>query len=106
MPCWKPGVPSLTNVIGAAWAYSKRTFQLRMASKRARLGKRARPSIVLGPVASVPLPHWAMSRWWMPQQEIMPSEKLRDVLVVVAAEFLRRGRASCGAGPTQRSQST
>ena len=69
-------MPSLTNVTGVAWAYSKRTFQRRMASKPPSLGKLPSPSIAAGPVASVPLPHWAMSRWWMPQQEIMPSEKL------------------------------
>ena len=26
------------------------------------------------PLASAPFPHCAISRWWMPQHEIMPSE--------------------------------
>ena len=63
------------------------------------------PSTVLGPVASVPLPHWAMSRWWMPQQEIMPSEKLLMFSWLSRLSF-SSWKGVVGAGPTQRSQST
>ncbi len=41
--------------------------------KRPVAGNAPRPSTSTGPVASVPLPHWAMSRWWAPQSEIFPA---------------------------------